>query len=101
MKKLLLTADYKTTGLREFGGDWLNPQSFDLPKEVWEELQYWVDSYQFVIPLDVSKRNAIKDKITILDQEGLKIARKISDLKKDCIVQYYSEGLLSYMDLPK
>jgi hypothetical protein len=97
MKKLLLTADYKTTGLKEFDGGWLNSKKFDLPNELWKEIENWVESYQFVIPLDAQNRDQIKDKIISLDNKGLQIASKIRYLKKDYIVLYYSEGLLSYM----
>jgi len=99
MKKILLTADYQVTGVKEFDGKWLSPENFELPDGLWNEVKNWVESYQFIIPLDMPDRLKLKDKIIHLDKEGLEIARKVASLKKDCTILYYSEGLLKYIDI--
>ena len=102
MRYLTVTADYRSTGIKDDYKDdvilFLDFSELPVSKELWDRLQDWVEEYSKIIPLSSEERKSEMNVINELDKEGIRIAKLFrEELGHDnCKIKYYSEGLLKY-----
>lgn len=105
MKKVKVWADTYSIGLFDETGEFFLKEETTISDASWKELQQWVKSYDYIIPLGIKEREKMCNSIDSLDAEGKRLLLEISrEWKHDILTGqplkfvYYSEGLMRYLD---
>ncbi len=101
MKYLILIADYTGSCIQdEYNHNRISLNDLDIPEDLRKNLKSWHAEYRKIIPLPDEERSQIMDKIESLDAQGIKLAKKISELiPGGAKVKYYSEGKYKYLQV--
>lgn len=101
MKKIRVWADTHSTGLFNSKGEFYSKEETSISDSTWDELQKWVQDYDFIIPLDEIERANYKKDILELDERGKGLTEKIKiewpfdvETGEPLYFVYYSEGLM-------
>lgn len=92
---LTLSADYRSTGIRDDYQGELQQSDLNISDQLWERLATWVKAYEKIIPLSPEERKTRHEEIQLLDTEGLELVKEFRrELGPEAKISYYSEGLL-------
>jgi hypothetical protein len=104
-KRIRIWADIDSTGLFDDLGRYFTLDETTISKDTWEELQKWVEDYDFITPLPIEMRRRRLREIEELDRRGLVLKSKVqTEWTQDMSTGepldfvYFSEGLLKELD---
>ena len=95
MKYITIDADYLSSGVKDSNGNQLSNEDLKLPKNIWNEIQKWVQDYSQIIQLDDNERKNEVELIRRLDNCGIDLCQKVlTHFNGKIKIEYYSEGFL-------
>ncbi len=99
MKYLTLIPDYTGSCIQDVDNKRIEINELGLPQDLAHEIESWHALYKKIIPLSEEQRLERIKHIEELDEQGLRLAREISQLVPGgAKIRYYSEGKYQYMD---
>ena len=100
MRYLTVAAEYIGSCIKDDSQGQIDCHELLLDEDLCKELEEWNADYKVIIPLDMDEREQRYDEIKILDERGIRLAKKLTEaIKGGAKVKYYSEGKLKYLEL--
>lgn len=100
MKYLIISADYKTTGIKDKYSGEVCQADLGVSDSLWADISAWVEEYAVITLMTPEERitEYALNKINELDNKGLELAERFKkELKNDVKISYFSEGKLKYL----
>ena len=93
---LLIDGMLSGTGVRDVvNGGYIAPEELGLSTELQEFIAIWLEAYN----REFFGQYKNKDRVTLLDEEGVKIARMLRAELDNAEVGYFSDALLEIMEI--
>ncbi|HFD32745.1 MAG TPA: hypothetical protein ENJ28_08595 [Gammaproteobacteria bacterium] len=98
MRYLTVIPDYTGSCIKDDYAGLIEIDELQLPKDYIDEINSWHAAYRKIIPLCDEQRELQVAEINRLDEQGLKLSKKLSKLVPGgAKVKYFSEGLMKYL----